>query len=146
MNITVDRQSLLGLLSATGLPLVFHAIIAFLHPSLYTLACGIVYADGLAACYADDKVEAILWLALSALAVAYGAFTFWQHSMWNPSPPKGAHNAIIPNDQVPVTIDKNGGGALQSAKANPGTVADATPITPIVVPQPPPSSPQGVSP
>jgi hypothetical protein len=131
VNISIDRQSLLGLLSATGLPPLFHAIISFLHPALYTLACGQAYVDGAAACYADDKWEAVLWLVLSALAVAYGGVTFWARASKNPTPPPGTRNAVIPEGQVPVTVDRDGATGLQTAKANLGTVQQLQPIVPI---------------
>lgn len=128
MNISVDKQSLLGFLSATGLPAIFYAIIGFLHPSLYTLTCGVPYVDGAASCYADARTEAILWLLLSIAAVAYGGITFWSRLSKNPTPPVGANAAIIPAGQVPVTVDKDGTVGLATAKATPASVEAITPI------------------
>lgn len=128
MKTTVDVQTLLGFVSATGLPAVFKAVIGFLHPSIYTLMCGTGYVDKAPSCYADDRTEALLWLALTVLAVAYGAYTLWQRLSSNPTPPAGTTSAVIAIGQIPVTTDRDGTTGLASAKALPGTVAEPTAI------------------
>lgn len=128
MKTTIDVQALLGFVSATGLPSVFKAVIGFLHPSIYTLACGTEYVDNAANCYADDRVEALLWLVLTLVAVVYGGWTFWQRLSSNPTPPSGSTSAVIPVGQVPVTTDQGGVWGLATAKAVPGSITAPTPI------------------
>lgn len=93
MKTQVDVQTLLGFFSATGLPLVIHTVLTFLHPALYTLACGQEYVDGVASCYHDSVVEAILFLVFSAAAVAYGVVTLRSRLASNPTP---LHTTTIP--------------------------------------------------
>jgi hypothetical protein len=83
---SIDTQTLLGLLSATGLPPLFHAIIAFVHPAIYTLSCGQIYVDGAASCYRDACVEAIIWIVLSLVAVGYGLYAMSKRLAANPTP------------------------------------------------------------
>jgi hypothetical protein len=92
----VDLETLLGYVSATGLPVLFKAIIGFLHPSLYTLACGRAWADGAPACYADDRLEALVWLGLSLIALAYGFYTMWHRLHRMPSNPPDYTTVITP--------------------------------------------------
>jgi hypothetical protein len=82
----IDLQTLIGFSSATALPSLFKAIIAFLNPSIYTLVCGKSWIDGVADCYAADRAEAILWLCLSAIAVGYGVWTLYRRLGSNPTP------------------------------------------------------------
>ena len=141
MKTTIDVQTLLGFVSATGLPAVFKAIIGFLHPSIYTLACGRTWVDPAPSCYADDRVEALLWLGLTVIAVGYGGYTLWQRLSSNPTPPTGMKSAMISNGEIPVTIDRDGTAGLATAKALPGTVAEPTTIVPAAAAASPPASP-----
>lgn len=87
MRSQIDLQTLLGLFSATGLPLLFNAALKFLHPSLYTLTCGVAWSDASPKnCYAVDRLEAVLFLCFSAVAVGYGIFRFWLFLRNNPTP------------------------------------------------------------
>jgi hypothetical protein len=139
MKTTIDVQTLLGFVSATGLPAVFKAIIGFLHPSLYTIFCGIGYVDKAPSCYADDRAEALLWLGLTVIAVAYGAYTLWQRLSSNPTPPSGMTSSIIAKGEIPVTINRDGTEGIATAKALPGTVAEPTVIVPAAAAASPPA-------
>ncbi len=130
MKATIDLQTLLGFLSATGLPVLFNAVIKFLHPSIYTLTCGVGYYDTAPPCYADLRIEAALWLVLTAIAVAYGGLRVWLWLRANPTPPAGMKSAVIAEGEVPVTADRDGVAGLATAKALPGTTGEITPIPP----------------
>ena len=95
MKTNIDVQTLLGFFSATGLPAIFKAVIAFLHPSIYTLTCGVGWVDGVTPCYADERDEAIVWLALTGVAVAYGVWTLYRRLGSNPTPT----NTVTVTDQ-----------------------------------------------
>jgi len=129
MKTTIDLQTLLGFLSATGLPVFFKAVIGFVHPSLYTLTCGTGYVSGAANCYRDDQVEAILWLVLSLIAVAYGVYTLRRRLNLNPTPQAGTRAAVIPQGSVPVVTAAPGTGTQSVAVASPETVLQVTPAT-----------------
>lgn len=120
MKTTIDLQTLLGFFSAAGLPPLFKTIIAFVHPSIYTIVCGHGYVDGAAACYADDRAEAVLYITLTILAVAYGLYTLAQRLKANPTPPTGMKSASIPDGSVPVIGTATGPG-LQVAEVDPAT-------------------------
>lgn len=129
MKTVIDQQTLVGFLSATGLPVLFKTAIAFVHPALYTIYCGQVYRDGIANCYADDRAEAFLWLLLSGLAIAYGGITLWHKLGYNPAPPAGSHNAIISNEDLPVTVKRNGTEGPATAQVS-SNIATVTPLPP----------------
>ncbi len=129
LKTNIDVQTLLGFFSATGLPQLFHAAIAFVHPSIYTIACGHAYVSGAADCYNDDRIESILWLVLSLVAVGYGVVTLWYRLRSNPSPPSGTVSAVIPKGSVPVIAAAPGTGSPSVAIASPATVLEVTPAT-----------------
>jgi len=132
MNQNVDLKTLIGFGSATGLPAVIHAIIAFMHPALVTVTCGTAYVDGVAPCYRDLWVEAVLLLVLSAIAIIYGLVTMAARFQAVPSPPVGTKLGVIPNGQVPATVLVNGSGVKGAAYSLvvPGAAGAVTAITP----------------
>lgn len=129
MNNGIDARTLLGFFSATGLPPLFKSSIGFVHPALYTLTCGKSWIDGSAACYADDRLEAILYLVLTLCAVGYGVWTLLDRLRATPAPPAGSSLAVLPHGQTIVTTDQNGVNGLATAKARPGSVTAPEPIT-----------------
>lgn len=135
MKTTIDTQTLLGFLSATGLPVLFKAIIGFVHPALYTLTCGTGYVSGAANCYHDDVAEAVLWLVLSLVAVGYGVYTLRNRLISNPTPPTGTQSANIPIGSIPVVAAAPGTGGQSVAVASPATVLEVTPATQTPPPQ-----------
>jgi hypothetical protein len=128
MKTTIDTQTLLGFGSATGVPVIIHALISFVHPSIYTLTCKKEYVDGAASCFADLQLEAILLLIFTGAAVIYGIVTMRTRLFNNPTPPDGAVSAVIPVGSVPVITDKDGSSGLAAAKINTDAVQATLPI------------------
>jgi hypothetical protein len=134
MNQNIDLKTMIGFGSATGIPYAIHAVITFVHPALFTLTCGQGYVDGVAACYKNQCVEAVLLLVLSAVAVAYGLMTMAGRMKAVPSPPSGSNLAVIQQGQVPATVLVNGSGVRGPAYSlvAPGSAGDVTAISPSV--------------
>jgi hypothetical protein len=86
MKTTIDLQTLIGFFSATGVPALIKTVITLVHPSIYTLTCGVPYASGAADCYKDAVLEAWLTLILILIAVGYGVWTLWKRLVANPTP------------------------------------------------------------
>jgi len=134
----VDLQTLVGLFAATGIPALVKAVIGWIHPSLVTLLCPPINQVIQAACYTDDRWEAGITLAITALGIAYMLYTMYWRLKLNATPPPGTTSALVETGSVPITVPVGPDGTV-AAKLN--TETGQITQTPLESPAPPGKSP-----